>query len=76
MMASQLALSREEHSDVVFILMHIWDRIYNSSLVLDPTYPVIDKSAFKKCHWKDFYGDFSEAILEDALQARGQEADL
>ena len=45
-------------------------------LVLDPTYPEIDESAFKKCEWKEFYGDVRKPVPPNALAPRGKPVDL
>ena len=40
-------------------------------MVLDPTYPEVDESTFKKCDWKEFYGDVKEALPPDAREPLG-----
>ena len=62
--------------DVVFYIYAYLRQKYESCLVLDPTYPIIDENSFKKCDWKDFYGDVIKAALDDALQTRGNKVDL
>ena len=39
-------------------------------------YPEIDESAFKKCDWKEFYGDIREPIPLNAPAPRGKQVDL
>ena len=60
MLASQLALPRKGYLDAVSHIIAYLKQKYNSCLVLDPTYPVIDERTFKKCDWKDL------TIPEDA----------
>ena len=56
MMASQMAMPREGNLEVVFHVLAFLCQKYNSSMVFDPNYPVINASNFKECKWKDFYG--------------------
>ena len=76
MLASHLALLREGHLDPVFHIYAYLRQTYNSHLVFDLTYPVIDENSFKKCNWKDFYDDISEAIPTDASKESKKEVDL
>ena len=49
----------------------------NSRLAMDPSYPTIDESKFKKdLEWTPFYGDVEEAIPPNALEPRGKSVDL
>ena len=75
-MASQMAAPREGHLDA---LLHIFGFLkinHNSRMAYDPSYPTIDMAAFKKCDWKQFYGDVKEAIPSNAPEPRGKEVDL
>ena len=40
-------------------------------MAFDPTVPFVDESAFKKCIWKEFYGDVLEAIPTNAPEPCG-----
>ena len=44
--------------------------------MLDPTYPEIDESAFKKCDWKEFYGVIREPVPPNAPAPHGKPVDL
>jgi hypothetical protein len=49
---------------------------YNSQLIFDPTYPLIDDSTFQHHDWEEFYGDVQEAIPTNAPPPLGKEVDL
>jgi len=49
---------------------------HNARIILDPTYPQIDESAFVKCNWHDFYGDIKEPMPPNAPGELGKEVDL
>jgi hypothetical protein len=49
---------------------------YNSRLIFDPTYPLIDDSTFQHHDWEEFYGDVQEAIPTNAPPPLGKEVDL
>lgn len=76
LLASQLALPREGHLEAVFRIYAYLKIKHNSRMVFDPTYPVINMTAFKDCDWKDFYGDVKEAIPPNAPPPRGKEVDI
>jgi hypothetical protein len=48
-LASHLAMPREGHLEAVFRLFNFLDKKHNASVVFDPTYPVIDVTAFNEC---------------------------
>ena len=62
MMASQMAIPREGHLEVVLHVFEFLRQKYNSRTVFDPTYPAINMCDFKECKWKDFYGEVKDAI--------------
>jgi hypothetical protein len=76
MLASHLALPREGHLEAVFHIFSYLDQKHNSRMAFDPTYPAIDKTKFKECDWKEFYGEAQEAIPPNAPKPRGKEVDL
>ena len=76
MLASHLALPREGHLEAVFHIFSYLRAKHNSRLALDPTYPEIDESSFKKHEWVSFYGDFKEAVPQDMPKPRGKSVDL
>ena len=39
-------------------------------------FPALDKSVFKECDWKAFYGDINDAIPPNAPPPRGKDVDL
>jgi hypothetical protein len=49
---------------------------YNSRLIFDPTYPLINDSTFQHHVWEEFYGDVQEAIPTNALPPLGKEVAL
>ena len=76
MMASQLAMPREEHLECLFHMFAYLKIKHNSRMVFDPTYPDIDKSQFKECDWKPFYSSAKEAVPGNAPEPRGKDVDL
>ncbi len=69
-LASQLALPREGHLDVVF---HIYSYLKKKHRnVFDPCYPKIDKKAYPTYNWKRFYGDVKEPIPLYAPEPRAR----
>ena len=62
--------------NALHIMSHLkWK--HNSRLVLDPSYPDIDMSAFKSNEdWKAFYGDVKEALPPNAPKPLGKEVVL
>ena len=76
LLASHLALPREGHLDAVLRIYGYLKKKHNSRLVLDPTYPDIDMSVFKRCDWTEFYGQVEEPIPPNAPDPRGKEIDL
>jgi hypothetical protein len=75
-LSSYLALPRDGHLEAVYHIYAYLKHKHNARLVLDPTYPTIDQSVFKKCDWKEFYGDAIEPIPPNAPPARGKMVDL
>ncbi len=72
LMSSYMAMPREGHLDAVLhIFVHLKAK-YNSRMAFDPTVPYYNKSAFKECNWKEFYGNVEEAILRNAFKPRGE----
>ena len=66
LLSSHVALPTKRHLDAaVHIISHVGQR-YNSSLMYDPLYPMIDHSVFKRCDWSEFYKDAKEAIPMNA----------
>jgi hypothetical protein len=50
---------------------------FENGLRLNIQYPKVDEPRFKKtADGKPFYGDVKESILDNALPARGKEADI
>ena len=49
---------------------------HNSRLALDPIYPEIDHSSFKKHKWVDFYGNVKESIPPNLPDPMGKDVDL
>ncbi len=72
LLASHVALPRQGHLETVFHIFGYLKKKHNARLALDPTYPDLDMRVFHKADWKDFYGDVSEAIPDNAPEPRGK----
>ena len=58
----------------VLNMMEYTNQKHKSCLLLDPTYPVINKTNFiDGDDWKEFYGDSTEDIPPDVFEPRGEE---
>ena len=73
MMSSHTAMPREGHLNHVLYIFSYLKQHHNSRLVLDPTYPEVDMTAFKKYNWKQFYGNVKELIPGNVKRAIGKE---
>ena len=62
LLASHLALPREGHFDALFRVVAYLNNKHNTTMVFNPSYPVINLLDFKRCDWRTFYGDVKEAI--------------
>jgi hypothetical protein len=72
-LASCLALPRKGHLEAVFHLYTYLKKRPNGTIILDPTYPVIDLSSFNDgADWSNFYGNVKEAIPMDMPNPRGK----
>ena len=58
MMASQMAMPGEENLELVLHVFAFLRQNYNSRMVFDTTYPVIDMNDFKEWKWKYFLWEF------------------
>ena len=75
-LASHLALPREGHLEAVFGIFAYLGAKHNARLIMDPTYPTIDKSNFPDNDWAAFYGGVKEPIPQDMPEPRGKDVDL
>jgi hypothetical protein len=77
LLSLHLAYPWEGHLDADLHVMgyHLWLK-YNSQLIFDPTYPLIDDSTFQHHNWEEFYGDVQEAIPNNAPPPLKKEVDL
>jgi hypothetical protein len=75
-LASHMIMPRDGHLEAVFHLFNHLERKHNARIVFDPSYPDIDRSAFKECNWKSFYGNVTEAIPPDMPPPRGKDVDI
>ena len=75
-LASYLIMPREGHLEAVFHLFNYLDKKHNARIVSDPSYPDIDRSAFKECDWKSFHGDVTEAIPPNTPPPCGKDKDI
>ena len=73
MMSSHVAMPREGHLQQLFHMFSYLKAHHNARIVLDPTYPDIDATAFEKRNWKEFYGETREKLPPDAPTPLGKE---
>ena len=66
MITSHMDMPREGNLEAVLHAFAFLRQKYNSSILFDPTYPIINMNDFKECNWKDFYGYLNEAIPPNA----------
>ena len=76
MITSHMEMPREGNLEAVLHAFAFLHQKHNSSIVFDPTYPIINMNDFKECKWKDFYGYLNEAISPNALEEKGKKSDL
>ena len=66
MMASVMALPRKGHLDQLFHMFGFLKIKHNAELILDPSYPEIDKSSFERKDWThSVYGEIKEEVIPD-----------
>ena len=76
-LSSYLAMPRKGHLLAALYIMSYLRVKHNSRMVLDPTYPKIDRGQFKfDRDWTDFYGDVEEAMPHNAPKPRGKGVNL
>ena len=76
-LSSYLAMPRKGHLLAALYVMSYLRVKHNSRIVLDPTYPDINKSQFESDEdWTEFYGDVEEAIPHNAPKPRGRGVNL
>jgi hypothetical protein len=72
-MASQMAMPRQGHLNVLFQMFAFLKGKHNSQMVFDPTVPEINESCFPLEDWSSTpYGNFKESIPGNAPEARGR----
>jgi hypothetical protein len=76
LLSSHLCLSREGHLNAVHHLFTYLALKHNTRVVVEPTYPEIDESAFINTDSKAMYGDVKEADPIDAPTTLNNEVDL
>ena len=69
-------MPRHWHLEAVLHMVSYLKLRHNTRLVLDPSYPIIDHSNFRKCDLTDFYEGAVEAVPPNALPLRVKEVDL
>jgi hypothetical protein len=76
LLSLHLVYPQEGHLDAALRVMgYLWLK-YNSLLIFDPTYPLIDDSTFQHHDWEEFYRGVQEAIPTNAPPPLGKEVDL
>ncbi len=76
LLSLHLAYPQEGHLDTALHVMGYLRLKYNSRLIFDPTYPLIDDSTFQHHDWEEFYGDVQEAIPTNFPPPLRKEVDL
>jgi hypothetical protein len=76
LLSLHLAYPREGQLDAALHVMGYLRLKYNSRLIFDRTYPLINDSTFQHHDWEEFYGDVQEAIPTNAPPPLGKEVDL
>ena len=76
LLSSQMAMPRIGHLEAVFRTFAYLKIQHNSTMIFDPSYPDIDMRDFKDCDWKNFYGEVSEAIPDNAPPPLGKEVEV
>jgi hypothetical protein len=56
LLSLHLAYLQEGHLDAALHVMGYLRLKYNSPLIFDPTYPLINDSTFQHHDWEEFYG--------------------
>jgi hypothetical protein len=76
-LAGYLASPRDGHLDAALHVMSHLKAKHNARLILDPTYPEIDKSNFLERDWDGYYGvDLKEEMPPDMPIPCGKDVDL
>ena len=73
MMSSHVAMPREGHLQQLYHIFAYLKAHHNARIVMDPTYPDIESSAFDRRDWKGFYGATKESVPSDAPLPLGNE---
>ena len=76
LLSSHSAIPQEGHLGAVCRISGYLKDKHNSSMIFDPTYPLIDQADFKVFDWKEFYGGAMETITPNASKPMGKEFDL
>jgi hypothetical protein len=72
MLSCYVVSPREGHLQQVFHLLFAFLKHHKCSrMVFDNMEPIFDETAFRVCHWTEFYPDAEEAIPHNALESRG-----
>ena len=66
MLSYHIEMICEGHLQQVHHIFDYFRQNQNSRLVLDPTYPFIDKYGFEAQDWRYVYGNVYEGILNNA----------
>jgi hypothetical protein len=76
LLLSYLSYPREGHLETTLHIMGYLKNKHNTRLIVDPTYPNINKGYFPKYDWTEFYGDVAEAMPADMPTLIGKDVDL
>ena len=75
MLALQTKIPREGCLDAFFLTFGYLKVQKKLRMVFDPTYSEIVMSEFNICDWKNFYGNFKEAIQLDTPDPQGKKGE-
>ena len=66
MMSSCLAMPREGHLQQVLHIFAYLKRFHNPRIIMDPTYPDLDKDDFPNYDWENHYKTYKDEIPSNA----------
>ena len=75
-LSSYLCNPRDGHLDAALHVYSYFKSKHNARLVLDPSYPEIDKDNFIYRDWDNAYGDVKEELPPDMPEPLGKDVDL
>ena len=71
LMSTHMAMPREGHLQQLYRIFGYMKAHPKRKIAFDSQHPMINERMFKKCDWRDFYHDVTEAIPGDMPVPRG-----